>query len=66
MSQRGENASIEFGFSYEFDGITWAGHVWASTWEEAEMKVKAMGNGKIFLISYNNTAILLSSCSLIY
>lgn len=42
-----DNANKEFEFSYEFDGHKWAGSVWASTREEAEMKLKAMGKGKI-------------------
>ena len=36
-----------FVFTYEFDGSRWGGEVWASTLEEAEMKLKAMGRGTI-------------------
>ena len=44
---RADNANKEFSFSYKFDGSTWAGSVWASTREEAEMKLRAMANGTI-------------------
>ena len=42
-----DNANIEFVVNYKFDGHNWGTSVWASTWEEAEMKVKAMGKGKV-------------------
>lgn len=47
MSERGDNANKEFVCSYEFDGSNWTVTVWASTFEEAEMKLKAMGRGKV-------------------
>ena len=42
-----DSANTEYAFSYEFDSHAWAGSLWASTWEEAEMKLKAIANGKI-------------------
>jgi hypothetical protein len=47
MSKQGEKANREFTCSYQFDGCDWCVHVWASTHEEAEMKLKAMGRGKV-------------------
>lgn len=45
--QRAERANVRFCFTYEFDGVKWGAEVWAATWEEAEMKIKAMGTGEI-------------------
>ena len=42
-----DNANVEYCFSYEFDGSKWAGSIFASTWEEAEMKLRAMADGTI-------------------
>lgn len=42
-----DNATREFICTYEFDGAQWSTHVWASTHEEAEMKLKAMANGRV-------------------
>jgi hypothetical protein len=47
MSERGENANKEFTCEYEFDGSKWGVEVWACTLEEAEMKLRAMGKGKM-------------------
>jgi hypothetical protein len=41
------NANKKFTCTYEFDGSTWGVEVWASTHEEAEMKLRAMGQGKV-------------------
>lgn len=45
--QRAQRATVHFCFTYEFDGVQWIGEVYASTYEEAEMKIKAMGKGRI-------------------
>lgn len=45
--QRAKRANVHFCFTYEFDGVRWGGEVYASTMEEAEMKIKAMAKGKI-------------------
>lgn len=42
-----DNATRRFTCSYEFDGQTWAVDVWASTHEEAEMKLRAMAQGTV-------------------
>ena len=48
QSQRSQNASIHFTAEYEFDGLKWAiDGIYAATEEEAEMKLKAVGRGKI-------------------
>lgn len=47
MSERGDNANKRFTCSYEFDGGRWSVDVWASTFEEAEMKLRAMGRGTV-------------------
>jgi hypothetical protein len=47
VSEHGDNANKEFVCSYEFDGSNWSVTVWASTFEEAEMKLKAMGRGTV-------------------
>ncbi len=44
---RSENACRRFAFTYAFDGLYWLGEVYAATFEEAEMKVKAMAKGKV-------------------
>ncbi len=44
---RSENACRRFAFTYTFDGLAWLGEVYAATFEEAEMKVKAMAKGKV-------------------
>lgn len=41
------SADIPFACSYEFDGKPYAIVIWASIWEEAEMKLKAISKGKI-------------------
>lgn len=38
---------VQFIFSYEFNGSKWDGTVWATTREEAEMKIRAMAGGQI-------------------
>jgi hypothetical protein len=47
MSERGDNANRRFTCEYQFDGIRWGVDVWASTFEEAEMKLRAMASGKV-------------------
>jgi hypothetical protein len=47
VSERSSNAKIRFAVEYEFDGMKWGTDVWASTLEEAEMKLRAMGGGTI-------------------
>lgn len=46
-SERAKNARTKFSCSYEFDGTRWMIEVWASTWEEAEMKLRAVGTGSV-------------------
>ena len=41
------NASREFSAEYTFDGKRWCTSVWADTFEEAEMKLRAVGKGRI-------------------
>lgn len=38
---------IEFVCSYEFDGQQWSLTIFATTHEEAEMKLKAIGKGTV-------------------
>ncbi len=38
---------VEFTCSYEFDNHSWAVSVFATTHEEAEMKLRAMGQGTV-------------------
>ena len=38
---------IEFVCSYEFDGKKWSLTIFATTYEEAEMKLKAIGKGRV-------------------
>lgn len=45
--RRALKATKRFIFSYEFDGTKWSAEIWASCCEEAEMKIKAMGHGKV-------------------
>ncbi|HYE19235.1 MAG TPA: hypothetical protein VEA69_12365 [Tepidisphaeraceae bacterium] len=45
--QRARRATIRFPFTYAFDGTQWIGEVYATTREEAEMKVRAMGSGTV-------------------
>lgn len=45
--ERALRATTRYAFSYSFDGTTWCGEVFATTWKEAEMKVRAMGRGRI-------------------
>ena len=48
MSENGLRANKPFVCSYKFDGSSWSVEVWASTHEEAEMKLKAIGRtGKV-------------------
>lgn len=48
MSEQGAKADKPFACSYKFDGVSWGLEVWASTHEEAEMKLKAIGRtGKV-------------------
>jgi hypothetical protein len=47
MSDRGDNANKCFVCSYTFDGHKWGAEVWASTFEEAEMKLRAMASGTV-------------------
>lgn len=47
MSERADNANKQFTCSYEFDGAQWCVDIWASTFEEAEMKLRAVGKGKV-------------------
>jgi hypothetical protein len=42
-----DNANKQFTCSYQFDGHKWSVEVWASTHEEAEMKLRAMATGKV-------------------
>jgi hypothetical protein len=44
---RARRATTKFLFTYTFDGTRWGGEVFASTHEEAEMKIRAMGRGRI-------------------
>lgn len=44
---RSDKADKEFQVAYEFNGCKWSSSVWATTWEEAEMKLKAMALGTI-------------------
>jgi hypothetical protein len=46
MSVKSDNANKEFIIEYDFDG-KWTASVWAYTYEEAEMKLRAMANGTI-------------------
>lgn len=43
----GEKANKEFVCTYKFDGSKWSLTIWASTYEEAEMKLKAVGRGRV-------------------
>lgn len=48
QSQRSQNANKHFTGEYEFDGTKWAiDSIYAATFEEAEMKLKAVGKGRI-------------------
>jgi hypothetical protein len=42
-----DNANKQFLCSYKFDDAEWSVTVWASTWEEAEMKLRVMGQGTV-------------------
>jgi hypothetical protein len=42
-----DNANKEFTCSFEFNGSTWSVPIWASTFEEAEMKLRAAGEGRV-------------------
>jgi hypothetical protein len=42
-----DNANKQFTCSYKFDDVMWGVTIWASTYEEAEMKLKAAGKGKV-------------------
>lgn len=44
-----DNANKEFCCEYEFDGSRWGVNIFASTREEAEMKLKAIGKTGIVL-----------------
>ena len=37
----------EFTCEYQFDGETWGVSIYASSWEEAEKKLKAVSSGKV-------------------
>jgi len=45
--ERATRATTRFCFTYKFDGVEWMGDLYATTREEAEMKLKAMGRGRI-------------------
>jgi hypothetical protein len=47
VSENGQRANKQFVCEYRFDGSKWSVEVWASTLEEAEMKLRAMGKGKV-------------------
>jgi hypothetical protein len=47
MMSNTTNANKEFVCSYSFDGHNWSTTVWASTHEEAEMKLRAMASGTV-------------------
>jgi hypothetical protein len=46
-NKRSDNANKEFVCTYNFDGSEWTLTIWAATREEAEMKLKAVGKGRV-------------------